>query len=180
MSSSLAQSQVSLMYSGCPLDRASNRRADPSWIAGLLGDVSTARLIPVWRNHCLVSGDPPMPVMAADPSRHATLHELSAPVFLGLDGAAGIFAVDLSSLPEERALRAAGAERMLDVRRLVGRVSPAKRRFSGMRVGCCTGTAVSSSAVYADPRPSRSRPGTSGSATGTVARRPTSRGSRLP
>jgi NAD+ diphosphatase len=135
MSSSLAPSQVSLMYSGCPLDRASNRRADPSWIAGLLGDVSTARLIPVWRNHCLVSGDPPMPVMAADPSRHATLRELSAPVFLGLDGAAGIFAVDLSSLPEERALRAAGAERMLDVRRLVGRVSPAEAAILGYARG---------------------------------------------
>ena len=135
MSSSLAQSQVSLMYSGCPLDRASNRRADPSWIAGLLGDVSTARLIPVWRNHCLVSGDPPMPVMAADPSRHATLRELSAPVFLGLDGAAGIFAVDLSSLPEERALRAAGAERMLDVRRLVGRVPPAEAAILGYARG---------------------------------------------
>jgi hypothetical protein len=31
MSFSLARSQVSLMYSGCPLDRASYRRADPSW-----------------------------------------------------------------------------------------------------------------------------------------------------
>jgi NAD+ diphosphatase len=104
MSFSLARSQVSLMYSGCPLDRASYRRADPSWIAGLLGDASTARLIPVWRDHCLVSGDPPMPVMSADPSRHATLRELSPPVFLGLDGAAGVSAVGLSSLPEERAL----------------------------------------------------------------------------
>jgi 8-oxo-dGTP pyrophosphatase MutT (NUDIX family) len=38
-------------------------------------------------------------------------------VFLGLDGAVGVFAVDLSALPEERAVQAAGAERVLDVRR---------------------------------------------------------------
>jgi NADH pyrophosphatase-like rudimentary NUDIX domain len=126
MSFSLASSQVSLMYSGGPLDRASYRRADPDWIAGLLGDASAARLVPVWRDHCLVSGDPPLPVMSADPSRQATLRGLSPPVFLGLDGTAGVFAVDLSSLPQERALRAAGAERMLDVRRLVGRVPPAR------------------------------------------------------
>jgi NAD+ diphosphatase len=135
MSFPLARSQVSLMYSGGPLDRASYRRTDPGWIAGLLDDVSTARLIPVWRDHCLVSGDPPRPVMPVGPGRHATLRELSTPVFLGLDGAAGVFAVDLSSLPEERALRAAGAERMLDVRRLVSGVSPAEAAVLGYARG---------------------------------------------
>ena len=135
MSFPLARSQVSLMYSGCPLDRASYRRADPGWIAGLLGDVPAARLIPVWRDHCLVSGDPPLPVMSADPSRHATLREVSAPVFLGLDGTAGVFAVDLSSLPEEHALRAAGAERMLDVRRLAGRLPAAEAAILGYARG---------------------------------------------
>ena len=126
MSFSATQDSASLPYSGCLLDRASGRRADASWIAALLDDVTNIRLIPVWRDQCLVSGDPPVPVISADPGRHATLRELSVPAFLGLDGTTGIFAVDLSSLSEERAVHAAGADRALDVRRLFSGVSPAE------------------------------------------------------
>ncbi|HEX6527404.1 MAG TPA: NAD(+) diphosphatase, partial [Streptosporangiaceae bacterium] len=110
---------------GSRLDRAGGRRTDAGWIATLLDDSET-RLIPAWRDQCLVSGDPPVPAISAEPGRHATLRELSAPVLLGLDGTAGIFAVDLSALPEASALEAAGAERVLDLRRLVGSVPPAE------------------------------------------------------
>jgi NAD+ diphosphatase len=80
--------------------------------------------MPIWRNHCLVCGDPPVPVISANPGCHAILRELCTPVFLGLDGTTGVFAVDLSSLPEARAVEAVGAERVLDVRQLFCTVSP--------------------------------------------------------
>ena len=109
-------------YSGGPVDRASRGRGDDGWIAGLLDGGGHARLIPLWRDQCLVSGDPPVPVMSADPGRHAILREVSIPVFLGLAGTTGMFAVDLSSLAESRAVEAAGAQQVLDVRRLAGRI----------------------------------------------------------
>jgi len=113
-------------YSGCRLDRASGQRANAGWIAALLDDAANARLIPLWQNHCLVTGDPPVPTFPDGTRRDAVLRESSTPVFLGLDGTTAVFAVDLSSLPEARAIQAAGAERALDVRHLVGCVCPAE------------------------------------------------------
>ena len=113
-------------YSGCPLDRASGQRADAGWIAALLDDAANARLIPLWQDHCLVSGDPPVPKISAGTRHSAVLRELSTPVFLGLEGTTAVFAVDLSSLPEARAIQAVGAERALDVRHLVSGISPAE------------------------------------------------------
>ena len=119
------QGCADIAYAGCPVDRAPGRRTDPRWIAGHLLDART-RLLPLWRDHCLVSGDPAVPVTLAAPFSRAVAHELPAPLFLGLDGTAGVFAVDLSPLPEARALAAAGADRILDVRQLVGMVTPAQ------------------------------------------------------
>ena len=120
------QDPESLAYSGCLLERASGQRADENWVAELLDESRGSQLIPIWRNRCLISGNPPVPVISANPIRNAILRELCAPVFLGLDGTAGVFAVDLSSLPEARAVEAVGAERVLDVRRLAGLLSPAE------------------------------------------------------
>jgi NAD+ diphosphatase len=66
-----------LTYTGGWLDRAGGRRADPKWLDALLNSPD-ATLIPFWRDQCLVSGDPPVPV---------TLHAARADgaVFLGLD-----------------------------------------------------------------------------------------------
>jgi len=113
-----------LTYSGDFLDRASARRSDPGWVAMLL-DAPQARLIPVWRDHCLVSGDPPAPVTALDAGRGRAAREVGAPLFLGLDGAAGLFVVDLSALDEERAVDVAGAERAGDLRSFAGTLSAA-------------------------------------------------------
>jgi hypothetical protein len=44
------------------------------------------------------------------------VRELGTPLFLGLDGDAGLFAVDLSALDEARAVEATGAERVGDLR----------------------------------------------------------------
>jgi NAD+ diphosphatase len=114
-----------LAYSGGYLDRASDRRADPGWVATLM-DSPGARLIPVWRDHCLVSGDPPAPVVALDAGRGQHVRELGTPLFLGLDGDAGLFVVDLSALGEERAVEATGAERIGDLRAFAGTLGSAE------------------------------------------------------
>jgi NAD+ diphosphatase len=115
---------TSLTYSGGFLDRASDRRSDPDWVAAL-ADTPGTRLIPVWRDYCLVSGDPPAPVTALDDSRSQAVREVSTPLFLGLDGAAGLFVVDLSALDEQRAVELAGAERVGDLRAFAGTTSAA-------------------------------------------------------
>jgi NAD+ diphosphatase len=130
-----AEDSVSLPYTGCPLDRGSGRRADEGWIAALLDADAHPRLIPLWQDKCLVSGSPPEPVVCADLSRHAMLRETSAPAFLGLDGTTGVFAVDLSSMAESRALAAAGAEQVLDVRALAGTISPEQAAIVGYARG---------------------------------------------
>jgi NAD+ diphosphatase len=111
-----------LAYSGGFLDRASDRRSDPGWVAELLA-APQARLVPVWQDHCLVAGDPPAPVTSLDGGRCQLVGEVSAPLFLGLDGDAGVFVVDLSPLEEERAVEIAGAERMGDLRAFAGVIS---------------------------------------------------------
>jgi NAD+ diphosphatase len=113
-----------LAYSGGYLDRASYRRADPDWVAQLL-DSPRTRLIPVWRDHCLVSGDPPAPVTALDAGRSRPARAVGTPLFLGLDGDAGVFAVDLSALDEAQAVEAAGAERTGDLRAFAGTLGSA-------------------------------------------------------
>ena len=50
---------------------------------------------------------------------------MSTPLFLGLDGDAGIFAVDLSLLTEQRAVEIAGAARVGDMRAFAGVVGAA-------------------------------------------------------
>jgi NAD+ diphosphatase len=114
-----------LAYSGGFLDRASDRRTDPGWAAMLL-DAPGTRLIPLWRDYCLVSGDPPAPVTALRPGRHQAAREVGTPLLLGLDGPAGVFAVDLSPLDEERAVGIAGADRVGDLRAFADTLSGAE------------------------------------------------------
>ena len=108
-----------LAYSGGYLDRASYRRSGPGWVAALL-DSPRTRLIPAWRDHCLISGDPPAPVTVLDAGRSRPVRELGTPLFLGLDGDVGLFAVDLSVLDEASAVTATGAERVGDLRAFAG------------------------------------------------------------
>jgi NAD+ diphosphatase len=114
-----------LAYSGGYLDRASDRRSDPAWVAALM-DSPRARLIPVWRDHCLVSGDPPAPLTALDAGRSQPVREAGTPLFLGMDGDAGLFVVDLSLLDEARAVEIAGAERIGDLRAFAGTLGSAE------------------------------------------------------
>jgi NAD+ diphosphatase len=111
-----------LAYSGRWLDRANVRRSDPQWVSSLL-TVATTRVIPMWRDHCLVSGDPPAPIRLAAADAAAVLAVATEPAFLGLDGDNGVFAVDLSTLTESQATELTGADTTRDVRAIVTHLS---------------------------------------------------------
>jgi NAD+ diphosphatase len=130
-------------YAGGTLDRAVSYRSDPRWIEAELAKPS-ARIVPMWSDKCLV-GDPSSPWLArADAD--AVIAAAPEVVFLGLDGGSGdagadggagagagsaVFAVDLSDLDEQAALRLAGAAEAADVRAL----------FQGLRADHAAGLA---------------------------------------
>jgi len=113
--SSTAGRAGAVPYDGLSLDRATGRRADSAWVASLTAD-PRARVRPLWRDQCLVAGEPPVPcklqVNAIDDAGPAGL------VLLGLDNGVPDFAVDLSDLPLDDALRATGATAAADIRSL--------------------------------------------------------------
>ncbi|MBV1855855.1 NAD(+) diphosphatase [Catellatospora sp. NEAU-YM18] len=117
--------EPSLTYCGGWLDRASDRRTDPVWIEATL-TAPEARLIPMWHDQCLMAGTPQAPVVLAGGRADAVRQVLGGAVFLGMDGDTGVFAVDLSALAESEAVDLAGAERVLDVRALVGTLAPSE------------------------------------------------------
>jgi NAD+ diphosphatase len=110
-------------YAGLGLDRATGRRDDPVWVAVLAAD-PRARVRPLWRDQCLVAGDPPAPLVlppgavgVADPAEF---------VLLGLDGGVPEFAVDLSGLDLADALASTGADAAADIRSLFAGLPPAE------------------------------------------------------
>jgi NAD+ diphosphatase len=122
-----------LAYSGGTIDRAGNHRADPAWVDAILA-AEGARLIPMWRDRCIVSGEAAVPVILPVTEAEAIL-SVADPVFLGLDGDAGIFASDLSWLDESRAIRTAGGECAADVRSLVGTLGHSEAALLGYARG---------------------------------------------
>ncbi len=95
-----------LPYNGSRLDRAGTHRADADWVARVLARPDT-RVLAFRRDACLTAGGRPV-----------TLGPRPDAVFLGMDGDAGVFAVDLSETDETAALRAAGADAATNVRSL--------------------------------------------------------------
>lgn len=112
---------MDLPYNGLTLDRAAGRRGDDAWLRGLR-EHPDSLVIPLWRDQCLVSGGDLVTIGMAEAAAaldgSAVPGGSAAPVFLGLDGEAGIFAVDLSALAAAAALRLAGASGVTDTRSL--------------------------------------------------------------
>ena len=102
-------------YAGLRLDRATDRRDDTAWVVALAAE-PRARVRPLWRDQCLVAGDPPVPLVLKVGAVHgADPHRL---VLLGLDDGTPEFAVDLSDLTLEDALASTGADAASDIRSL--------------------------------------------------------------
>ncbi len=101
-------------YAGLRMDRATDRREDPGWVAAQVAD-GRARVWPMWRDQCLVAGDPAVPV--AVPVGEVDSGKL---VLLGVGDGGPEFALDRSELELGDALAEAGADGVADVRALFG------------------------------------------------------------
>ncbi|MFJ8581793.1 NAD(+) diphosphatase [Micromonospora sp. NPDC093277] len=113
-----------LAYGGGWLDRAAGLRTDPGWIAARLTDRESV-VLPLWRDRCLVSADRVL-VRPAAVDAAELLAAADETIFLGLDAGRAVFAADLSGRPEREALALAGATEPVDVRALVGGLTPAE------------------------------------------------------
>lgn len=88
-------------FAGNPLDRASEKRKDAAWIADRLADAQ-ALILPLWKTRPFIieqGGQSTLGLM--NPGLiDGLMAKAPAPVFLGLEGKAGVFAVDLSDGPD--------------------------------------------------------------------------------
>lgn len=84
-------------FTGNPLDRRADKRADGAWIEAQL---KTGKVLALWNLHVLVTGGPVLgfatvPLAVAD-----DLAAMDSPaVFLGMDGETPLFAMDVSADP---------------------------------------------------------------------------------
>lgn len=86
-------------YTGSPLDRAAARRDDSAWIAAMLHDPETL-FVPIWRTRNLIRGvaEGRPEAVHLSGAAAAALHIDDVPwAFLGLQGAAPMFAIDISA-----------------------------------------------------------------------------------
>lgn len=111
-----------LAYTGSPLNRAPERRNDEDWLA-LQRRSPRARVVPVWRERSLVARTLGPDVAVALPDLHPSDCEPQVAdetnwIFLGLEGRAPVFAVDISMLPEPRARNLFAPHEFVDLRRV--------------------------------------------------------------
>jgi NAD+ diphosphatase len=89
-----------ITFSGGPLERASEFRADPAWIAARRAE---ALILPLWRLKVLVGEDGT--AARLEPARCEALAAPDAPcVFLGLEAGRPLFALDISQCPDDPVL----------------------------------------------------------------------------
>jgi len=85
-----------IAFSGNPLDRAAEKRAEPAWLATRLAERET-RIVPVWRGQILAEGEPPHARFLAPADVEGLAGPDAACVFLGMDGARAHFALEVSA-----------------------------------------------------------------------------------
>ena len=81
------------VFAGAFVDRIGERRKDPDWLAEALANTST-RFVPVWRDRCLVGGDPPTAILLDRADTEMHLRDEDA-IFLGLFRDQPAFAVPI-------------------------------------------------------------------------------------
>ncbi len=103
-------SAIRIPYTQAPLDRASQWRGDPAWVAGKLVERET-RFVAVWNSRNLVAeGDGPEPLFLTGERASMALELAEEVVLLGLQEERAIFALDLSPLDEAEALQTVGGQ----------------------------------------------------------------------
>ncbi|MFI6134103.1 NAD(+) diphosphatase [Micromonospora sp. NPDC051141] len=122
-----------LAYGGGWLDRAAELRGDANWLAERRTDPASV-VLPCWRDRCLVdAGRAPVRPTVADAA--GLLAAADETVFLGLDAGRAVFAADLSGQEEGEARELAGAVEAVDVRALVGGLTPAEAALQAYAKG---------------------------------------------
>ncbi len=142
------------VYTGSPLDRATVKRGDEPWIEAALAGEDTL-FVPVWRNRNLMSGvaqGRPEAVLLVGSAAGAMRPPAGGPwIFLGMQGARPVFAVDVSAAADPQP---PGCATFTDLRAVAG-VLPgpdaavlamargllhwrSRHRFCGMCGGACT------------------------------------------
>lgn len=86
------------VFAGAFVDRSGDRREDPDWLASAAGG-EAARFVPVWRDKCLASGEPPTAELLTAEDLGAGLGE-HEPIFLGMFRDHPVFAVQLDNASE--------------------------------------------------------------------------------
>ena len=103
-------------FAGNPLDRANLLRRDPAWLEERLRDPST-RIVAFNRLDVLIDGNEPPRLLWLDAGVLPSVDGRAEPIFLGLDGAAPRWALDVSSLDDPaRALGLPEGARFAEVR----------------------------------------------------------------
>ena len=92
-----------MRFSGNPLERASEYRSDPAWIAARRAD---ALILPLWQLKVFVAGpDGAVTAVRLQPGPWESLAAADAPcVFLGLEGGRPLFALDISAAMDDPAV----------------------------------------------------------------------------
>ncbi|GAB3073872.1 NAD(+) diphosphatase [Micromonospora schwarzwaldensis] len=122
-----------LAYGGGWLDRAAELRGDANWLAERLTDPASV-VLPWWRDRCLVDAER-VPVRPAVAGAAGLLAAADETVFLGLDAGRAVFAADLSGRAGSEAHELAGAVEAVDVRALVGALTPAEAAIQAYAKG---------------------------------------------
>jgi len=115
-------------YTGSPLDRADGRRTDEAWIGQRLDDPSSL-WVPVWRVRTLFrgldEGKPEAVFLTGEAA--AALRMAGGPwAFLGLQGDAAVFTVDLSAVDDPLPLLSGTVARFEDLRMIGPGLAPAE------------------------------------------------------
>jgi len=87
-------------FTGGPIDRATERRRDETWLAARQED-ETTRLVPVWQSKNLLNRRAGLKPVFLSPSQvRENVHAPDSTILLGIEGDRAYFAVGLSSLDE--------------------------------------------------------------------------------
>jgi NAD+ diphosphatase len=119
----MALSAVLNTFAGNPLDRASERRTDEAWLAGRMADPATTAIV-LWKGDALVAGPEDATRLVRLPMDQA---QAIAPgdeplLFLGLDGEAAVFAIDVEGEADPAAGPLAGTGAFINLRDAAARL----------------------------------------------------------